>query len=172
MFHIPDNFDRSYNMCIAICFVRVLVHICDPKSQFMLPWLYQTVQFKAPLQHLNSIQNLEQNVVTVGCKAFFLPLFFLSISSFEQADLLNVLCYLICHVGDFFLKFSHLYWLHPSSFFHLSSFTSPLHFLFSFSLNVRYFLHVESQCSLSLSSIVDRTMIWKILKRAWFQCIY
>ena len=89
--------------------------------------------FEAPLQHLNSIQNLEKNAVTVGCKAFFFTLFFLSISSLEQAHLLNVLCYLICHVGDLFLKFLHLYWLHPSTFFHLSSGTALCVF-FSLSL--------------------------------------
>ena len=127
--------------------------------------------FEAPLQHLNLIQNLSQKVVTVGCMAFFLSLLFLSISSLEQADLVNLLCYLICHVRDLFLKFFIctdyiLTSFNPLPYFIFIWF-SPLCFLLSFSRTVRYFLHVDSQIPvLFLSvSIVDRAMIWKILKR-------
>ena len=118
-FYISNNFDGSYNMCVAIYFVWVLVCISDPHTQFMLPNSIRL--FEAPLQHLNLIQNLSQKVVTVGCMAFFLSLLFLSISSLEQADLVNLLCYLICHVRDLFLKFFICtdYIIQPSSIFFL-----------------------------------------------------
>ena len=51
--------------------------------------------------------------------ASFASLFFLSISSSEQVDLVNGLCYLIWHVWDLFLKFyiCNDYNLQPSSVF-------------------------------------------------------
>ena len=53
----------------------------------------------------------------VGYIAFFSSLFFLSMSSLEQAALVNVLCYFTCHVRDLFLKFYiwNDYNLQPSS---------------------------------------------------------
>ena len=102
--------------------------------------------FEAPLQHLNLIQNLSQKVVTVGCMAFFLSLFFLSISSLEQVDLVNFLCYFISHVRDLFLKFYICtdYNLQPSSifYFHL---VQP--FVFS---------------SLLLSWMLDISYMWRV----------
>ena len=127
--------------------------------------------FEAPLQHLNLIQNLSQKVVTVGCMAFFLSLLFLSISSLEQADLVNLLCYLICHVRDLFLKFFICTDYIPTSFNPLPYFIfiwfSPLCFLLSFFRTVRYFLHVDSQIPVLFLSVsnVDRAIIWNLLKR-------
>ena len=85
--------------------------------------------------------------------AFFLSLFFLSISSLEQADLVNVLCYLICNVKDLFLKFLHLYGLHPSTFFHISfSSGSGLCIFFFLSLLM---LDISYTCGQSDPSIVS-----------------
>ena len=122
--------------------------------------------FEAPLQHLNLIQNLSQKVVTVGCMAFFLSLLFLSISSLEQADLVNLLCYLICHVRDLFLKFFICTDFNPLPYFFFIWF-SPLRFLLSFSRTVRYFLHVDSQIPVLFLSVsnVDRAIIWNIFKK-------
>ena len=87
--------------------------------------------------------------------ASFASLFFLSISSSEQVDLVNVLCYLIWHVRDLFLKFyiCNDYNLQPSSVFFFSIWFSPLCFLLSFSLNVR--------CgqSVSFEVIVDPSIV-------------
>ena len=50
----------------------------------------------------------------------------------------------------------------------------PLCFLLSFSLDVKYFLHVDSQIPVLFPfvSIVDRAIIWKITKRTGFWYIY
>ena len=49
--YIQNNFKRSYNMCVAIYFVWVLVHFCDPHAQSMLPNSIRLLE--APFQHLN-----------------------------------------------------------------------------------------------------------------------
>ena len=127
--------------------------------------------YEASLQHLDLIQTLSKKVVTVGCMAFFLSLLFLSISSLEQADFVNLLCYLICHVRDLFLKFFICTDYILTSFnplpYLIFIWFSPLCFLLSFSRTVRYFLHVDSQIPVLFLSVsnVDRGIIWNISKR-------
>ena len=92
--------------------------------------------------------------MTVGYIAFFPSLFFLSTSSLEQADLVNVLCYFICHARDLFLKFyiCNDYNLQPLPYF-ISIWFSPLCFLLSFSLNVRCGQSVSFEVIVDPSSV-------------------
>ena len=74
-FYIQKNFNRSYNVCVAIYSIWVLVHFYATHAQLMLPNSIRLVE--TPLWHLNLKQNLLREVPTVAV----LPSFPISLSS-------------------------------------------------------------------------------------------
>ena len=116
-FYIQNNFKRSYNICVLIYFVWVLVHFCDPHAQSMLPNSIRLLE--APFQHLNLKQTRHGKLRLLAVLPSFPPSSFSRYLPWSRKILamFPVNWYFVW--GTFFWKFLQLKWLQPWAFFRI-----------------------------------------------------